>query len=905
MSHAYSSLWRNNRISRNIIGGLILCIAALISFSIFFQSTLRSVKKESDSTIGTFIPLSVTSKSLRSDTSDAFSTLNLEYHTNQKAENFEIQALMHGISQSKEKLQQLSESYDFSQEALAHQQLKTVIANTEEFMQAAGRLRQSKANSSDSDFNSKFYPLYVEISEIILANDNLRPELQKLVSDLSYQLAYCHLLITEAGSTEETTTYTEVLNALAKSTAILERLEHDLKGGPTAVSHLRELTQIIDSKYQGFLQHEAERQTAYNDFTNAYAAFHLNTLAVESYLDSLLVSHEDNLVTYISKAERLTSILLVCSAAVGATIYLLFHRTVLRPFLELMNDTQIYLKTGNIQATPGRNRKDEVGTLARVVDDLKKADTEKAQVMQSLKDATGEAQKANQAKSQFLANMSHEIRTPLNSIIGFTDILQSEDLNLEQQNMANTIKSSSNTLLALVNDILDLAKIESNELTIESIPSNLEEIVYEVAETQISSSSKDKLVELNIDNQLASPHISTDPTRLKQVLMNLISNAKKFTEKGEILVSLKSTYQDDITQTIEFSVNDTGIGMTKEQAFTIFDAFKQADGSTTRKYGGSGLGLNISQKLVQALGGNIEVQSAPGKGSRFSFELSFKKCYASSAIDASKWDLSTLKKKHFLIVDDNDSARKIMQRYFNDEGLSCHAAASADEAMVILNQHQIHIVLTDIVMPGKDGYSLFSDAKKLDPELSFIAVTSDMRSNTVNKLKALGFDGYIFKPIRKKSLITSLLATLSSPPVTQVATVPSSNEVNSQVHILLVDDNKTNIMVGKVILTRMGHTVTAVTSGQEAINKIESESFDLVLMDMQMPEMSGVEATIEIRKLGHTLPIVALTANAFESDKKVCLEAGMNDYMTKPVDKDKLSEKISLHIDKDTNSKLG
>ena len=218
--------------------------------------------------------------------------------------------------------------------------------------------------------------------------------------------------------------------------------------------------------------------------------------------------------------------------------------------------------------------------------------------------------------------------------------------------------------------------------------------------------------------------------------------------------------------------------------------------------------------------------------------------------------------------------------------------------MAILKQHAIDIVLTDIIMPGRDGYSLFHEAKKFDPQLCFIAVTSDMRPDTINKIKELCFDGYIFKPIRKKSLVTSLLETLSTPTPTLSRPEQESSQAATQFHILLVDDNQTNIMIGTLILKRLGHIVTAVTSGQEAIDSIESKEFDLVLMDMQMPEMSGVEATIEIRKLGHTLPIVALTANAFESDKKVCIEAGMNDYMTKPIDKEKLDKTIHLHINK-------
>ncbi|WP_018970680.1 response regulator [Rubritalea marina] len=828
-----------------------------------------------------------------------FATLNLDYYTDINAENYEVEALLNSMEHSKNTLHELSKSRALNTEELANQQIEKVILNTEDFMHSVERLRLSNTKPIDLEFNSKFYPLYVEVSEAILANNSLGDPIQRQLSDASYQLAYGHLLIAETANEGSTETFNEILSSFTSAKVLVTRIEKEIVGGESIINGLQSLTQMVEKKYQNLVDYQNTREQAYNNFTNSYAAFHINTLAVESYLDTFLKDHEASLLSYVSRASSMTTTLLISSIALGLGICVLFYKTVLTPFIALMDDTQMYLESGEARPTPGLNRKDEVGTFAKVVDDLKKSDIEKSNVMQELGEATRVAQQANQAKSQFLANMSHEIRTPLNSIIGFTNIMHEEELNREQRNMVGSIKSSSRTLLALVNDILDLAKIESNELTIESIPVNLEDLVYEVVETQVSSTTK-KSVELNIDSQDVFPQLCTDPTRLKQVIMNLVSNASKFTEEGEILISMKSAYEDDITQTVEFSVNDTGIGMTKEQAASIFDAFKQADGTTTRKFGGTGLGLNISKKLIEAFGGEIHVESAPMKGSCFSFQLKFKKNYSAKKSSELALDITSLKSKKFLIVDDNASARMIMSRYFKDEDLEHYVASDVDEAITLLKQHDIEVVLTDLMMPGKDGFDLYEEAALLDNDYQFIAVTSDLRSSTISKIKELGFSGYLFKPIRKISLKKSLLEILNADLETQSAEEDTETEENVSMHILLVDDNNTNILVGKMILSRMGHTVTTALSGQTAIDLVESTNFDLVLMDMQMPNMSGIEATVKIRDLGHRLPIIALTANAFESDKQSCIDAGMNDYMTKPIDKERLQETIANYASKNS-----
>jgi two-component system sensor histidine kinase/response regulator len=611
----------------------------------------------------------------------------------------------------------------------------------------------------------------------------------------------------------------------------------------------------------------------------------------------------------------------VCSLGVALVLTGRFKSIVADPISKLIEAAQSVSSSQTYTHRIRHRRTDELGILIDSFNDMltqiENRDSTLADYRnqlerqvgvrtEQLEKAKNAAESASHAKSAFLATMSHEIRTPMNGVLGMTELLLAGELTEQQRHYTSMVKRSGEHLLVIINDILDFSKIEAGKLSVEYIHFNFRELLEDIDSAfSPQADAKGLALEFDIANDIPVSIIG-DPNRLRQVIVNLLGNAVKFTDAGRITVKVSITGEDSQAVNLRFEVHDTGMGVSREAQSRIFESFSQADGSTTRKHGGTGLGLSISKQLVELMGGRIGVDNAPVQGSIFWFAASFDKRRVD--FDDPAFNRKATEGLRVLIVDENAVTREVLERQLTSWELATDTVASASDCLQAVQEAlakgcPYDAVLVDMELPRTSGLALAATIKA-DPALAFTRIlllsTERNAADTVQRREA-GVACQLIKPARECDLFDCIVAPLRSIEKVRQATQPPLRDASKRKRrrVLVAEDNPVNVEVALAMLESLGLDSVAARNGEEAVRAVLGGDFDLVLMDCQMPVMDGFAATAEIRRHEHKsgrpgqLPIVAITANALQGDREACLAAGMDDYLSKPFTPDALAQTIA------------
>jgi signal transduction histidine kinase/CheY-like chemotaxis protein len=599
------------------------------------------------------------------------------------------------------------------------------------------------------------------------------------------------------------------------------------------------------------------------------------------------------------------TVMIVAVTAVSALAA--FKLIIGRPLSRLLDGIQEMERDNNAHLNIRWNTGDEMGRAVAAFNDM---NARIAARTQELTEARAAAEAATRAKGEFLANMSHEIRTPMNAVLGMTELALKTELSAKQRNYLQKSHNSARALLRIINDILDFSKIEAGKLTIEEVEFTLDQVITHVADiSMVKAQEKGLELLFGVDPRLPKRLIG-DPLRLGQVLINLIGNALKFTHKGEVVVNVELMANADEAVSICVHVRDTGIGMTPEQLGRLFGAFSQADTSTTRQFGGTGLGLAISRQIAQLMGGDITVESEPGVGSTFHFSAKFRTARGAATYAEQAAALAGVR---VLVVDDNQASRELLDALLQGFGAQVAEAASGEEAIAELrrvaesDEPPYDVVLMDYMMPGMDGIEaarrILGD-ERLAKAPIMAMVTAYGREEVMHQANSAGLSGFLVKPVSPSALLETVMGLLGRELPTESAADgdapprPTTISGLRGARVLLAEDNEVNQELALEILGEAGLVVEVAGDGAQAIEMLKAGTYDGVLMDCQMPVMDGYAATRAIRRdpAYATLPIIAMTANAMDGDREKCLNAGMNDHVTKPIDTDQLLSTMARWI---------